>query len=161
MYVIFKKQLEEDEQFDVIEVNVDFYLPIIKLADARDFYIAEDFTHASESAVQFWNDIIEKFPEKLADMIGESVLKNWEKGEEDGPGDEKVNTSLQMWVENTVAKHPDIAFGHLAGCEHSVVLSADLAEQIGFSGDTESTVCYPVPEITEIGTIPPPEASKH
>lgn len=151
------KGMDSNSQFEVTSVDDDAYLPIVTLADGRRFYVADEFDQASEAAVLYWQNVIDNTPDKLSDMIGESVLRNWLLAKEDGPGHEKVNTSLKMWVENTVAKHPDVAFGHCAGSEYPISMSADLADRVGFDPEAETMVSYPVPSNMEKGTIPPPE----
>ncbi len=156
MHIYFDKQAERKQKLAVISVRKDKVLPILTLESGQEYYVANDFVHASNAAVNFWKDVIANSPDKLNKLIGKSVLQSWEEGKEDGPGAEKINTSLDDWVENTVAKHPDIAFGHYAGSEHPIELSEDLISHLEFLEDNEKQIAYPVPDAFEIGTIPPP-----
>jgi len=159
MYIVFENEVEADESVVVSSVEDDGYLPVVRLTNGREYYLAHDFDQASQAAKQFWFDLIARHPARLNDLIGGSVLRNWSLGREDGPGSEKINTSLEQWIENTVAKHPDIAFGHYAGSEFPVKVSDDLASLLDYEEHADTTtVVYPVPEGVEKGTIPPRQA---
>lgn len=156
MHIYFDKQVKTKQKLAVVSVRRDKVLPILTLESGQEYYVANDFVHASDAAVHFWKNVIANSPGELNKLIGKSVLKNWQEGKEDGPGSEKINTSLDDWVENTVAKHPDIAFSHFAGAEHPVELSEDLISHLEFLEDNHNQVAYPVPDAFELGTIPPP-----
>ena len=91
---------------NVNERHVPFGAVEIKTESGEEYVLFEDEDAAGEQAAEYWRDMAEKDPQEFVAIVGEDVLIQWALGNHAGPGSESA-TSLEGWLEDIVAKHPE------------------------------------------------------
>ena len=130
----------DGELCKVKEVHNYGYLPMIKLEDGRDYYIAKDKDEAGEKAREYWEEMAQDDPEEFAALVGEKTLVSWALGQYAGPGSSKVQNLdewLDLWL-NT----PEEQWASYDSQEKDCKLNLNLITELEWEEDEVNAVCY-------------------
>ena len=72
-----------DLLYEVEEIINGGYLPILRLDDGTEWYIAKNYDESGKAARKYWEDIIRDDPEEFRCIIGEKRLLKWALNESD------------------------------------------------------------------------------
>ena len=141
---------EKTEAVEIIDMKETSYSRgiILDLDNGEEWYLFPSRDAAGEEAAENWREMAKHDAESLAEMVGLSVLVNWALGKADGPGQDKTAKSLDEWICNVVAEHPEEELGRYNGKEvpasgwkWSRAAQGAIAEEIG-DWNIENAVLY-------------------
>lgn len=120
----------EGKSYDVDNIMDYGYLPMIEF-DGMEVYVAANSESAGEAARLYWQELAEDDPEEFTCIVGKENLIYWALGKKSGPGTTQVR-SLEEWLDLWLVI-PEEQWASYDGNEIELILSKELAEELGFS----------------------------
>lgn len=117
--------------YEVDNVSLSSYLPMIDTDDGCEYYIAISREVAGQAAREYWEDLAQTNPSEFACLVGKDTLVSWALGQWAGPGSTQVQ-SLDEWLDLHL-DCPEENFASYDMYENDITaISTGLLEELGW-----------------------------